>query len=198
MKKKLLLGLTFLIAIASYGQKYEARQGDVNNLLGIKQYKVVFEYAEALEIPTYSSEEAFITTHIEELKNKKDVDPATFRALWFKNRETIYEPTFIKEFNDFRLGDRHVAVSRNYEEARHSMLVKVKLVYPGYEGFIWDKAARLEVTIHFTDSESPNVILFATETVKVHGQTKGDLFDKITTAYGELGRWTAKFLCRKT
>ena len=195
---RILLYLTFLVSVISYGQKYEKDLGDIKNLDGVRQYKVAFEYSEELKVPTYRSEKEYLTDQEQKKNSKEDGTGELFRNLWFDNRTNRYEPTFIKEFNDFRLKEKQVTVSKNYSEVRHIMLIKLKLIYPGYEGLIWDKAARLEATIHFMDNESPNVVLFATKTIKIHGMTYGDTFEKITTAYGELGRWTAKFLCRNT
>lgn len=198
MNTKGLFLFLVLITTSAFAQKYETAQGDVANISGIKLYKIDFEYAEVLKIPKYSSEKAFIDQHIKELKTKGKELTENFEQQWFEKRETIFEPTFIQEFNAFRLDNRHITVSKNYTESRYNMLVNITLIYPGHEALIWDKAAELEVTITFTDHESPNVVLFATKIVKIHGTTRGDVFDKITTAYGQLGRWTAKFLCRKT
>lgn len=78
------------------------------------------------------------------------------------------------------------------------MVVKVLLIYPGYNATAWEEEAKLETTITIYERDSPEKILFSTKTIDIHGRRGGDEFEKVTTAYGELGRWTAKFFCRKT
>jgi len=198
MTKRLCILLALAISCSSFCQKFETDKGTLDSLTGITQYKVVFEYPEDLEVHKYGSESAFLKAQVDKRENKKVGSGEQFKKLWFENRENRYEPTFIKEFNNFMLEDRHVTVSKNYKQAEHTMLVKVHFIHPGSNIVLWHQKAEMEVTFEFYRSDDLNTVLYSTEPVEIHGIADGDEFEKVTTAYGQLGRWTAKFFCRKT
>ncbi|EAR02488.1 hypothetical protein [Maribacter sp. HTCC2170] len=179
MANRLFNCLVFFIALSSFGQRVEISRGNIKNLTGINQYKVVFEYPKNLEVPNH-------------------VSGGEYQNLWVENRTNRYEPTFITTFNNFRLKRRHITVSRNYSKTKYTIVVKISAINPGYERLLWDQAARLEASIKIIENSTPKTILFASESFEIHGFTNGDVFEKITTAYKELGLRTAKFLCRKT
>jgi|GEM_PF-4933719 len=196
--KQLCIITALLFSLLNFGQKFETEKGTIDNLSGVQQYKIVFEYPENLEVHKYSSEADFIKAQVDKRESKKAGSGERFKKLWFENRENRYEPTFIQEFNSFMLEDRHVTVSKNYKEAQHTMVVKVHFINPGNNIIVWHQKAEMEVTFEFYRSDDLNTILYSTKPVEIHGIADGDEFEKVTTAYGELGRWTAKFFCRKT
>ena len=198
MAKQLLILVTLFISYASFCQKFETEKGTLENLTGIAQYKVVFEYPENLEVHKYGSESEFLKIQVDKRESKKPGSGEEFKELWFENRVNRYEPTFIKEFNNFMLENRHVTVSKNYKEADHTMVVKIHFIHPGSDIVLWHQKAEMDVTFEIYRSEDRETILYSTKPVQIHGIADGDEFEKVTTAYGQLGRWTAKFFCRKT
>ena len=198
MTKQLFI-LLFLLGFGTiHSQKFEVDKGSIDNIIGINQYKVVFEYPETLEVHKFGSEADFLEYQVNRREQKEAGSGEKFRELWFKNRTNRYEPTFVKEFNGFMLEDRHVTVSRNYKEAEHTMVVKVLFIHPGKDIVLWHQKAELEVTIEIFRTDEPETLLFSTKPFQIHGIADGDEFEKVTTAFGELGRWSAKFFCRKT
>lgn len=192
--------LLFIVSTAfGYGQIFKTDQGSLESISGVKRYNIVFEYAENLKIPKYKSEEAFLEMHARKKDKKKLGTGDTFKKLWFANREKLFEPKFIQEFNFFNLKEKQVTVARNVSDAAYTMVVKTSLIDPGNSNFFFKKDARLEVTIYIYKSDSPNQILYATEIVDVHsrGANKND-YDRIMSAFAELGRGLSKHLSRKT
>lgn len=198
MTKQLLILVVFLIYSLGFSQKFETEKGALENLTGIKQYKIVFEYPENLEVHKFGTEADFIEVQVDKRESKKAGSGEQFKKLWFENRENRYEPTFIQEFNNFMLEDRHVTVSKNYKKAEHTMIVKVHFIHPGSDIVLWHQKAEMKVTFEFYRSDDMTTLLYSTKPVEIHGIADGDEFEKITTAYGQLGRWSAKFFCRKT
>lgn len=198
MLRQFLITVALVISCTGYCQKFETDTGMLSNLNGVKQYKIIFEYPENLEVHKYASEADFIKAQVDKRESKKTGSGEQFKKMWFENRENRYEPTFIQEFNGFMLEDRHVTVSKNYKEAEHTMVVKVHFIHPGSNIILWHQKAEMEVTFEFYRSDDLNTILYSTLPVEIHGIADGDEFEKVTTAYGQLGRWTAKFFCRKT
>ncbi len=198
MTKQLFIIAALFISCSAFGQKFEADKGSIDSIIGVKQYKIIFEYPSDLEVHKFNSEKEFLEFQVNKRENKKAGSGEEFKELWFKNRANRYEPTFIKEFNDFRLEDRHVTVSRNYQEADHTMVVKVLFIDPGKDIVLWHQKAELEVTYEIYRTDNLETLLFSTKPLQIHGIADGDEFEKVTTAFGELGRWSAKFFCRKT
>ncbi len=197
MTKQLCILLALALSGSMFSQKFETDKGAIENLAGIKLYKIVFEYPDDLEVHKFGSEVDFLRTQVNKRESKEAGAGEKFKELWFKNRENRYEPTFIKEFNGFMLEDRHITVSKNYKEVEHTMVVKIHFIHPGKDIVLWHQKAEMEVTFEIYSSKD-ETLLYASKTVEIHGIADGDEFEKLTTAYGQLGRWSAKFFCRKT
>lgn len=191
--------LLLLCFESTYGQVFKTETGSLEALSGINRYKVVFEYAEDLKIPKYDSEEAFLETQVKK-KNKKELGSGEdFKNQWITNRTQQFEPKFIQEFNFFNLKEKQVTVARNVSDYDFIMVVHTSLIDPGNSNFIFKKDARLEVTIRIYKSDTPNQILYITELVDVHSKSASlDDYDRIMSAYAELGRGLSKHLSRKT
>ncbi len=193
----------FLVSIFTscsflFAQKYETNLGSLKNIEGISEYKVVFEYDSLLKIPNYDSEASFITFQINKRERKIKGSGRIFKEQWFGNRKNIYEPEFIKEFNNFKLKKRKINIGKENPNANHTMVITTSFIYPGYDATVWGEDTKLEVTITIYKNDSKDNILYATKIVKIHGRPSSDEFERVKTAYGELGKATSKHFCRKT
>ena len=183
----------------TYGQKISTDEGDIKNIKGISDYSVVFEYTSDLEIPNYDSEQNFIDFQVRKREIKKEGTGQLFKKQWFENRETIYHPKFIEQFNAFKLKKRVITVQKKNPDAKHTMVITINFIYPGYDVGFYEEEAKLGVKIKVYENQVPNTILYSTKVFKIHGTTEGDNeYDQVTTAYSELGRWSSKHFCRKT
>ena len=191
------LFMTFIMTC--HAQIFKIDLGSLDAISGVERYNIVFEYAENLEIPKYESEDSFLNTYALKKDSKESGAGETFKKLWFSNREKLFEPKFIQEFNFFNLKEKQVTVARNISDADYTMVIRTSLIDIGNSNFFFKKNARIEVTITIYKSDAPNEILYATEMVDVHslGASKDD-FDRIMSAYAELGRGLSKHLSRKT
>lgn len=190
----------FLVStVFTYGQIFKTESGSLESIFGVERYNIVFEYAEDLKIPKYESEEAFLEIHASKKDKKEMGSGETFKNLWFANREKLFEPKFIQEFNFFNLKEKQVTVARNVSDAEYTMVVRTSLIDPGNSNFFFKKDARLEVTIHIYKSDSPHQVLYTTEIVDVHSRgANTNEYDRIMSAFAELGRGLSKHLSRKT
>ncbi|PKB00558.1 hypothetical protein B0O79_4025 [Flavobacteriaceae bacterium MAR_2009_75] len=198
MGKNILLLVILGCSAFLQGQTIKTDQGAIDKIRGINNYKVVFEYDPNLKIPNYDSEEQFIKYQFQKRENKNYGSGEEFKRLWFENRKERYEPLFISEFNKFKLKKRQIVISTNDDQSEYTMLVNVKFIYPGYNVTVFEEKAKLEATITIYRTSEPENILFSTKNIRIHGKPGGDEFDRVETAYGELGRWSSKYFCRKT
>jgi len=200
-KTKVLFLISFLLVPIAFvsGQVFKTDIGSLEAISGIDRYKIVFEYAEDLKIPKNDSEEAFLESHAKKKEKKELGSGEIFKNQWFTNRITQFEPKFIQEFNFFNLKEKQVTVAKNISDADYTMVIRTSLIAPGNSNFFFKKDARLEVTIRIYKSDAPNQILYATEMVDVHSKGASHVdYDRIMSAYAELGRGLSKHLSRKT
>ncbi len=191
--------IVLLIPLAGLGQIFKTEQGDLKAIAGVTRYNIEFEYDENLIIPKYASEQEFLLQYAAKKEKKEKGSGETFKNMWFSNRKKLFEPKFIQEFNFFNLKEKQVTVAKNVSDAEYTLVVRTSLIDPGNSNFFCKKDARLEVTIHIYKSDATNTILYRTEMVDVHsrGASKKD-YDRIMSAYAELGRGLSKHLSRKT
>ena len=188
-----------MLTSSAQSQVFKTASGSLESISGVERYNVIFEYAEDLEVPKYRSEEIFLEEHSKKKNTKEFGSGEVFKNLWFSNREKLFEPKFIQEFNFFNLKEKQVTLAKNVSDAKYTIVIRTSLIDPGNSNFFFKKDARIEVTIRVYKSDSPNQVLYTTEMVDVHskGASTGD-YDRIMSAYAELGRGLSKHLSRKT
>lgn len=193
-----LTSLIFLISsIAIQAQQFEEVEGSVENITGIKRYNVVFEYSSNLKIPKNDSEEDFLQKQYEKRELKKSGSGENFKKLWFENRTNLYEPTFIQKFNSFSLDDRKVTVAKNISSTAYTMKIETVSITGGYDDFFYVEEGEIGVLISIYETDTPDNILYALQT-NVRGVANADDFERIRTAYGNLGEAASKRFSRKT
>lgn len=188
--------LAFFCITLMQAQKIEVVSGSIEALSGVERYKVDFEYAQNLDVQRYDSEEAFLSSQSAKKEQKKTGSGEEFRKLWFENRTNQYEPTYIQEFNSFNLEDGQVTAAKNITTANHTMLVKTVAINPGYSDLFYVEAGQLEVEVRIYATDNPESTLYGFNTT-VRGRTVSDEFERIRTAYGNLGLAVSKHLSRK-
>ena len=196
MTKSLTFCLFLLGGLLLQAQKFKVVSGSVENILGIQRYNLVFEYEEDLQISKNDSEQAFLQEQYKKREQKTAGSGEEFKKLWFENRSDLYEPTFIQKFNSFRVADRQVTVAKNISSTGHTMKIETVSLASGYEDFFYVEEGEIGVVISIYETKAPENILYAVETV-VRGVASADEFERIRTAYGNLGEAVSKHLIRK-
>lgn len=198
MMKPFLLVYLFMTSVALLGQKFITAEGSLKNLQGIEEYKVVFEYSPHLKVSENKTEKDFLEYQYAKREKKAIGWGQEFKRLWFENRINRYEPLFISEFNDFKIKKRHITISPDSHTSDYTMVITVLFIYPGYDVTVWEEKAKLRAKFTIYETTAPSEVLYSTETVEIHGKPGGEEFERVMTAYGELGRWSSKHFSRKT
>ena len=199
MKKLFFFTVLLTQAIFVNGQNFKTDQGGLEALVGIERYHIVFEYNADLVVPKYDSEAAFLESKVNERESKETGAGEEYKELWYKNRIERYEPRLIQEFNYFNLQEKQVTVAREISDSKYTMVVRTLLTDPGNSNFFFRKAARLEITITIFETENPENVLYSTQMVDVHSRgANSDDFNRIISAYAELGRGMSRHFSRKT
>jgi len=196
---KPLFVLLFFTLLSASGQVFKTANGSLEALSGVQRYQIIFEYAQDLEIPKYESEATFLESHSQKKEKKVAGSGEAFKNQWFSRRSEQFEPKFIQEFNFFNLKEKQVTVARNISDSEYTMIIHTSLIDPGNSNFFFKKDARLEVVIRIYSANNPNVVVYESEIVDVHSKGASvEDYDRIMSAYAELGRGLSKHLSRKT
>jgi len=183
----------------TYGQSFKTASGGMDAIAGVERYKIIFEFADELEITGFKSENSFLEKYARKAEKKENGAGEDFKKRWFSYRTDLYGPKFIQEFNFFNLKEKQVTVASNISDADYTMVVRTTSITPGSSNFFFKKDAWLRVYIRIYKSGQPGETIYATEAVDIHSRgANTDIFDRIMSAYAELGRGLSKHLSRKT
>lgn len=192
--------LLFLASsIFMHGQMFKTATGSLDDISGVLRYNVIFEYAEELVVPKHASENAFLERYSKKINKKENGAGDKFKKQWFSYRTELFQPKFIQEFNLFNLKEKQVTVAPNISDAEYVMVVRTTSIDPGGSNFFFKSDAWLKVYVRIYRKGHPENVLYATEAIDVHSEgANSDIFNRIMSAYSELGSGLAKHLSRKT
>ncbi len=188
--------LFFLCGFFLQAQHFEVVSGAIENISGVQRYNLVFDYASDLQVSRSESEQSFLQKQYEKREQKENGSGELFKKLWFENRSKLYEPTFIQRFNNFRVDNRQVTVAKNITSTGYTMTVQTISIAGGYDDFFYVEEGEIGVLISIYETEAPENILYAVKT-DVRGIANADEFERIRTAYGNLGEAASKHFSRK-
>ncbi|MFK7812819.1 MAG: hypothetical protein AB8B59_10015 [Maribacter sp.] len=198
--KKILIPVVFLVAtVFAFGQNFKTEGGSLEAISGLLRYNVIFEYSDDLKIPKHASETSFLEDYAKKEDKKESGKGELFKQRWISYRADLFEPKFIQEFNYFNLKEKQITIAPNISNANYTMVVRTTSIDPGNSNFFFKKDAWLKVFIRIYKTEDPATVLYSTGGIDVHSKgANSDIFDRIMSAYAELGRGLAKHLSRKT
>jgi len=191
MKTKLLLLLMVSIAYSGFSQSFKTEKGKIENLKGITEYDLVFDY-QNLKVDKFASEDAFLKDKMGKREEKgADED---FKTSWFADRVNRYEPKFIESFNK-RFDKGEIKVDKG-TAAAYEMHIKTTWIYPGYNVGIARQPAKINVTVTIYEKKNPSNILYKGSIEKVEGNgAMGNDYNsgyRISEGYAKLAKILAK------
>ena len=201
-KRKIQLTITLLfLTLFSHAQKLKVLEGDYENLKGVKEYNLIFDYTD-VEIKDYNSEEEYILSEINRRVEKRSGEGEGFRDEWFSNRAYRYEPRFMEPFNRyFKKGE--VKVIKDLKDSEYTMKIQTTYIYPGKSGF-YMKESEIKAKIIIYKTNAPSEKLLVVEFEDINGYYQGDKAimrgyefhtgERIAFAYWTLGKFFAKKL----
>jgi len=196
MKRYFVFVAIVLININLIAQKIKIVTGGVENLIGVNEYNIVFDYSN-ITIAKFDSEEAFLKEKMQLREEYVKGSGEKFKHDWFSFRDSLYEPRFITAFNDYFSLKRKIKIQEN-SDAKYTMLISTVFVYPGYNVGVWYEDSKLKATITIYETNVPENIIFTTKEIYVKGKANYHSGKRISNAYGMLARRIAAYLRRKT
>ena len=201
LKNKFLTVLILFLtsSVFAFGQIFKTETGSLEAISGVLRYNVIFEYSDDLVIPKHNSEIEFLEYYSKKLDKKENGSGEQFKQRWISYRNDLFEPKLIQEFNIFNLKEKQVTIAPNISDSKYVMVVRTTSIDPGSSNFFFKKDAWLKVYIRIYEKGHPEKVLYSTQAVEMHSAVaNSDIFNRILSAYAELGRGLAKHLSRKT
>lgn len=178
--------LIFLCTNSVFGQKIKTASGDISVLSGEKELSVTFGY-DNISVQGYSSEAEFIKDKMQIREKHNSGSGEVFRDSWFADRDTVYAPLFIRDFNKAIPKKRKISISRNNSNAKYNLHVQTLWVYPGYNvGFF--QPSKIEVALQLYEIENPkNIVWKSKSPIRIEAShTPHKRGERIGAAYSSL------------
>lgn len=186
MKNAIQILMIFLAATSLFAQKIKTAEGDLKKLIGEKELSVTFSY-DNMMVEGFDSEEDFIAAKVRIRENNNSGSGEQFNDSWFADRDSVFEPAFIKYINYKLPKKRKINVVENNENATYNLHIKTLWTYPGYN-VGWTQPAKIEVALYIYEIANPeNIIWKAKSPYRVEAAVAPYKRERrIAAAYAEL------------
>jgi hypothetical protein len=194
--KKIFLPAFLIVASSSFSQKMTLVSGNLKEFKDVSSFDIKFEYDSMTIGPSEIPEEEYLKTKSARWEEREPGKGKVFRKMWFESRERLYEPAFIKNFEEAtlkKLGDKN---------AKYTLLLKTRNTEGGFDIGVHGKDgvlggellivessdnSKVKAKIHFYDARGTN-------------STGGDfnMDSRIKSAYDAAGKWLGIFFKRKS
>ncbi len=179
------------------GQKIKTVSGDISVLAGEKELSVSFGY-DNMNVHGYASEADFIEDKVRIREEHNPGSGKQFRGSWVADRDTVYAPMFIDNFNQAIPKKRKIAVSRNNPNAKYNLHIQTLWVYPGYNvGF--SHPAKIDVALQLYEIANPeNIVWESKSPMRIKARVAPyKREERIGAAYATLAVYMSWFLKKK-
>lgn len=197
MRKTLSILFIIFCMMPVLGQKIKTAFGDISVLAGEKELSVTFGY-DNMQVHGFASEAEFIEDKVKIREKHNPGSGEQFRGSWFADRDSVFEPLFIKYINHNLPDKRKITVSRNNTNAKYNLHVQTLWVYPGYNvGF--SQPCKIEVVLQLYEiANSEKIIWQSKSPTRIKAKVAPYKRERrIGLAYASLAMSTSWLLKRK-
>jgi hypothetical protein len=188
----LMLCLIVLISTTSFGQKIKVVKGNINELAGISELKIAYDY-EGLGVGKFDVEADYIDKKVSEKNEDEAGTGDLWKEKWFEDRPLKYEPKF-----EELLGNYAPTIKSGPDvEAEITMMVHTTFIEPGYNVGVSRKPALINLELTFLRGEES--ILEMTLTKSPGSGAMGNDYDtgyRISEAYAKAGKSLGKYFMK--
>lgn len=187
MRKILCIFLIIFCVKPILGQKIKTAFGDISVLAGKKELSVTFGY-DNMKVHGYATEAEFIEDKVQIRERHTPGSGEQFRTSWVADRDSVYEPLFIKYINHSLPEKRNITVSRNNPNAEYNLHIQTLWVYPGYNVVI-SEPCKIDVVLQLYEIANPKNIVWESKS-PIRIQAEGASYKRekrIGAAYASLG-----------
>jgi hypothetical protein len=180
----------FLMALPVQGQKIKVTQGDIKDLKGLTQIKLVYDYSD-LGVGKFEKEADYVAEKVTEKNEDEPGSGDAWKEDWYGDREEQYEPKFEELLNKYATW----LEAGKEVDAPVILHVHTKFIEPGFNVGVARKPAYIDLELFF---EKDGELLVSMLILKSPG-SGGAGFDydhgyRISEAYAKAAKSLAKYL----
>lgn len=188
----LLVILAFLISTTSFGQKIKVVEGNINELQGISELKIVYDY-EGLGVGKFDVEADYVNKKVNEKNEDEAGSGDLWKQKWFNDRPIRYQPKF-----EELLGNYAPFINSGPDvEDEITMMVHTTFIEPGYNVGVSRKPAMINLELIFSKEGSQFLVITL---LKSPGSgAMGHDYDtgyRISEAYAKAAKSLGKYLTK--
>lgn len=199
MKKIAILMVFVAFAFAAQAQKIKLVSGDLTFLKDEKSINLQYNYDNVMVGDKQEAD--YIKKKVTEYNAKEAGKGDKWLENWKNDRKTRYEPKFEELFNKY-LEEINTKAKENDAEAKYTILIKTKMIEPGFNVGVMRRPAKIDVVVEISASGSPENKLAELTIYDIPGaDVMGYDFDsgeRISEAYAKLGKALAKYIIKNT
>ncbi|MGD2034162.1 MAG: hypothetical protein PVF73_03840, partial [Bacteroidales bacterium] len=185
-----LITLALLFACNTFAQKIKVASGDINNLKGINQLNIEFDYSD-LAVGDFDNEEDYIAKRVAEINEKEAGAGDSWKVKWFDDREYRYEPKFKELFSKYA---DHIESGEDID-AEVTMNAHTIFIEPGFNVGVARRPAMINMKVTFSKGDEELVVIAIDKCPG--GDAMGFDYDtggRIAEAYAKAGKSLAKYM----
>lgn len=190
---RILMGcMIILMATPLFGQKIKVVSGDLNNLQGITELRIEYDYSD-LGVGKFDVEADYIDKKVKELNEDEPGSGDSWKEKWFEDRSLKFEPKFeelLSEYAPFIKSGQDV-------QAEITLIVHTTFIEPGFNVGVSRKPALINLELTFLKGDEELVVI---SMLKSPGNAAmGFDFDtgyRISEAYAKAGKSLGKYLTK--
>jgi len=141
-----------IISLTSYAQTKKLIQGDLLTLQAVRSMNIVFTY-DSMIIGAGTSETEYLRERERRWNEREPGKGAAFVKKWFDDRKRLYEPAFIKNF------EQHAPVKLGDPDAQYTMVVKTMRTEGGWDIGIGSKKGEIDGELWIVESSNHDKII---------------------------------------
>lgn len=189
MKKIIAIAILFFTVQAN-AQKVKLQSGSLDALKSENAINIEFKY-DGMSVGKFDTEKEYLDKKTAEYNKKEAGKGDAWAASWINDRESRFEPRFIKEFTD----QSKMSVDKN---AKYTLIFKTQRTEPGYNIVVSRKDASIDGEATIVETANPSNII-ATISVKnapgrIFGGYDYDTGVRLQEAYATAGKKLGKYI----
>jgi hypothetical protein len=195
MKRNLFLLFAVLFMVQLQAQSIKLVEGDVSFLKGQDKIGVVFTYDENMKVGS-GTEVAYMEKKMAEADKKEAGAGEKWKASWYEDRTTHFQPKFIELFEHYA-AKKNVVLLENDENTEYTMIVNTTFIEPGFNVGMASKKASVNLMISIVETANPSNVKVKYKILKSPGTAYYDLGVRVGECYAKAGKEFAKLLMKK-
>jgi hypothetical protein len=187
--------LFLFITCSAIAQNMKLLSGDISQVKGEKEFNIRFSY-DSMLVGLGMNEIEYLKEKKKAWELKEEGKGILFLRVWFEDRKELYEPSFIRNFEDYS------KVKLKQENSRYTLIIKTKRTEGGWSGGLIGMPGEIDGEMWIVESSDFSKIIAKVGFYNFIGsyRTGGDfeMTYRIQSAYVLAGKGLGDFLRRKS